>query len=327
MATNMKRILMPMGMHPAGMALVEARDDVEAVVLNNFTTAQFHEALKDAHGVTLGLTPLGEPELQVASKLMCAARIGVGYDTVDVPALTRRGLPLMIAGVANSVSVAEHAMFLMMAVAKRALDYDKMVRENRWQDRRHDMPVDLWQKTLLIIGFGRIGTRTAKRALGMEMTVLVYDPYVKAETIKAAGCEPVSDLKAGLARADFVTVHCPKNKETIDLIGAGELAAMKKTAYIVNTARGGIINEDALYDALKGGVIKAAGIDVLDKEPPTEIHKLCSLPNIIMAPHMAGVTIESSARMAQATVQNVLDVFDGKPDPNNVVNKEVLKGR
>ncbi len=324
MAKNTKRILMPMGMHPAGMALVDARDDVEAVPMHNFTTAEFHAALKDAHGVTLGLTPLGDPELDAAPNLVVAARIGVGYDTVDVPALTRRGLPLMIAGVANSVSVAEHAMFLMLTLAKRGFDYDRMVREHRWDDRRKELPVDLYLKTLLVIGFGRIGTRIARRCAAMEMNVLVFDPYVPAETIRAAGHEPVADLKAGLARADFVTVHCPKNKETIDLIGRDELAAMKRTAYIVNTARGGIINEDALYDALKGGVIKAAGLDVLDKEPPDPTNKLFELENVFFSPHMAGVTQEASDRMAVTAIENILSVFDGRPNAAHCVNKEVL---
>jgi D-3-phosphoglycerate dehydrogenase len=306
------------------MALLKDRPDVEAVVLDKFTTAEFHAALKDSHGVTLRLTPFGEPECAAAPNLKVVARIGVGYDTVDVPALTKWRIPLMVTGIANSVSVAEHAVFLMMSLAKRGIDYDRMVRENRWNDRFGDLPVDFFEKTLLVIGFGRIGTRTAKRCLAMDMQVLVYDPYVPPAVIRAAGCEPVGNLRDGLARADFVTVHCPKNSETIGLIGRDELAAMKKTAYIVNTARGGIIDEDALYDALKGGVIKAAGLDVLDKEPPIEVHKLCSLPNIIMAPHMAGVTVEASARMAAATVQNILDVFDGKPKRDNVVNKEVL---
>ncbi|WP_408068536.1 hydroxyacid dehydrogenase [Vineibacter terrae] len=324
MMQNKWKIVMPTPVPAAGMALLKVRPDVEAVVLGKFSTEAFHAALKDAHGVTLGLTPFGEAECEAAPELKVAARIGVGYDTVDVPALTRRKIPLMVTGIANSVSVAEHAIFLMMSLAKRGADYDRMVRENRWGDRFGELPVDLFQKTLLIIGFGRIGSRTAKRCLAMDMEVLVYDPYVPPAVIRGSGCEPVANLKDGLARADFVTVHCPKNAETVDLIGRGELAAMKRTAYIVNTARGGIINEDALYDALKGGTIRAAGLDVLDKEPPAEAHKLCALPNIIFAPHMAGVTAEALARMAAATVQNVLDVFDGKPNPDNVVNREVL---
>jgi len=184
--------------------------------------------------------------------------------------------------------------------------------------------VDLCGKTLLIVGYGRIGTRVAKRCLAMEMTVLVYDPYVSAGDIRAAGCEVVTDLDAALSRADFVTLHCPKTKETTGLIAAAQLKRMKPTAYLVNTARGGIVDEMALHAALTGGVIAGAGLDVLDSEPPDPKNPLLTLKNVIAAPHMAGVTRESMHRMAVQAVQNVLSVFDGRPIRENVVNPEVL---
>ena len=164
------------------------------------------------------------------------------------------------------------------------------MRENRWKDRWKDVPVDLAEKTLLIVGFGRIGTRTAKRCLAMDMNVLIYDPYVPAATIKAAGCEPVSDLDAALARADVVCIHCPKTPETIGMFNAARFAKMKPSAYIVNTARGGIIDEYALKDALTGGKLAGAGIDVFDKEPPPADNPISKLPNTIVSAHMAGVT-------------------------------------
>ncbi|HYC15228.1 MAG TPA: NAD(P)-dependent oxidoreductase, partial [Stellaceae bacterium] len=175
-----------------------------------------------------------------------------------------------------------------------------------------------------IVGFGRIGTRTAKRCLGMEMNVLVYDPYVSAGAIRAAGCEPASDLDAALARADFVTIHCPKTKETLGLINAARLKHMKRTAIIVNTARGGIIDEVALEAALKAGQIAGAGIDVFAREPAAVDHPLLKLPNVVVAPHVAGVTVESRDRMAITTIQNILSMLDGKPIRENVINKEVL---
>ncbi len=321
---NKWKILMPLGAPPAAFEVLKNRPDVEAVVLDKFTTEEFHAALKDAHGVTLSLTPFREAECQAAPNMKVVARMGVGYDTVDVPALTRHKLPLMVTGIANSVSVAECAFFMMSSLAKRGRDYDILVRENRWADRRDDLPVDLAGRSVLVVGFGRIGSRVAPRCKAFDMAVMVYDPFVPAERIRAAGFEPVADLKTGLARADFVTVHCPKSSATINLIGAAELAAMKPTAYIVNTARGGIINEDALYDALKARAIKAAGLDVLDIEPPTAVHKLASLDNVLLAPHMAGVTAEAMDRMARTMIENILSVFDGKPNVDNVINKEVL---
>jgi D-3-phosphoglycerate dehydrogenase / 2-oxoglutarate reductase len=148
---------------------------------------------------------------------------------------------------------------------------------------------------------------------------------VKPDVVNAAGCTPVTDLEAALARADFVTLHCPKSPETVGLINAKRLALMKSTAYLVNTARGGIVDETALHAALLAGQIAGAGLDVFAEEPPPVSHPLLKLPNVIAAPHIAGVTKESVDRMGVQTALNVLSVFDGAPNRDNVVNKEVLK--
>jgi D-3-phosphoglycerate dehydrogenase len=187
-----------------------------------------------------------------------------------------------------------------------------------------NVAVDLYEKTVLIVGFGRIGTRTAKRCLAMEMTVLVYDPYVKPEAVRAAGCEPVSDLDAALPRADFVTIHCPKTPETVGMFNAARLKRMKRTAYLVCTARGGIIDETALHKALSDGTLPAAALDVFDREPPDPANPLFKLPNVILSPHIAGVTAESMERMAVEAAKNVLSVFDGAPRKENAVNPEVF---
>src|SRR6201988_771184 len=156
----------------------------------------------------------------------------------------------MVAGTANSPSVAEQAVFMMLTLAKRAQEMHAMVREGTWASRLRVLPFDLYGKTVLTVGFGRIGTRTARRCLAMEMNVLVYDPYKSTEEIKAAGCEAVSDLDAALPRADFVSLHCPKTPETVGMFNAARLRRMKPSSYLINTARGGIIDEAALYDAL-----------------------------------------------------------------------------
>jgi len=251
-------------------------------------------------------------------------RIGVGYDAVDVPALSRRKVPLMVAGTANSPSVAEQALFMMLTLAKRAVEMHSCVRDNKWAARLGMLPFDLFGKTILIIGFGRIGSRTAKRCLAMEMNVLIFDPYKPAADIKAAGCEPVSDLDAALPRADFVSIHCPKNPETIGMFNADRLKRLKPTAYLVNTARGGIVVETALYDALVSGRLAGAGLDVFEQEPPPAGQALLSLPNIITAPHVAGVTVEAVDRMSEQTARNILSVLDGDPLRQNVINQDVL---
>jgi D-3-phosphoglycerate dehydrogenase len=311
-----------------GRKVLDERDDVEVVTFpNTISSSDFHALLQaggEVNGAILGLTRFGEVECALARGMQVVARIGVGYDAIDVPALTRRRIPLMLVGTANSSAVAEHALFLMLALAKRAAELDALVRAGRWAERLTAVPIDLFGKTVLVIGFGRTGTRVAKRCLAMEMNVMVYAPYLPAASVRAAGCEPMSDLDAALARADFVTIHCPKSAETIGMLGAARLQRMKKTAYLVNTARGGIVEESALHAALTAGTIAGAGIDVFDPEPPPPDHPLLALANVISSPHMAGVTRESIDRMAVQAACNVLSVLDGKPIRENAVNPEVF---
>jgi D-3-phosphoglycerate dehydrogenase len=282
------------------------------------------KAQAPVHGVALGATRFGEPELEASQDIKVVTRIGVGYDAVDVPALSRRKVPLMVAGTANSPSVAEQALFMMLTLAKRAVEMHSIVKDGTWGHRLGKLPYDLFGKTVLIIGFGRIGTRTAKRSLAMEMNVLVYDPYKPATEIKAAGCEAVADLDAALPRADFVSIHCPKTPETVGMFDAARLKQMKPAAYLINTARGGIIDETALHAALVSGKLAGAGLDVFEQEPPPKGHSLFELPNVIMAPHVAGVTREAVDRMSEQTARNILSALDGAPIRQNVINQDVL---
>jgi D-3-phosphoglycerate dehydrogenase / 2-oxoglutarate reductase len=328
MATNKKKIFVTESMSQQGRSLLSERDDIELVEFPNMISAVDFAALLKAqapvHGVALGATRFGEPELEASGDIKVVTRIGVGYDAVDVPALSRRKIPLMVAGAANSPSVAEQAMFMMLTLAKRAVEMHSLVKDGRWAARLGLLPYDLFGKTVLIIGFGRIGTRTAKRCLAMEMTVLVYDPYKPSADIKAAGCEPVSDLDAALPRADFVSIHCPKTPETVGMFNTARLTRMKSTAYLINTARGGIVEEQALYDALVSGKLAGAGLDVFEQEPPPSGHSLFALPNVIMAPHVAGVTREAVDRMSEQTARNILSALDGEPIRQNVINQDVL---
>ena len=322
------KLLLPATMARAGWEVATTRADIEAIPFDvGIPTPALHALLADVHGVALGLTPFAEAEVQAAPNLRAVARIGVGYDTVDVAVLTRNNIPLMVTGTANSPSVAEQALFFMLALAKRGAAMHAMVRDGQWANRFNELPVDLFGKTVLVIGFGRIGTRISRASLALGMTVLVYDPYVAAEAVRAAQCDPVTELDTALGRADFVTIHCPKSSETIGMFDAARLARMKTSAYLVNTARGGIVDEHALHAALTQGTIAGAGLDVFDQEPPLRDNPLPALPNVITAPHIAGVTVEAFDRMAVATVQNLLDVLDGKPNMDHVVNKEVFNTR
>ncbi len=326
--TNMKKVLVTETFSTPGMALLKERGDVEVLTFpNTISAADFNALLKlhaPVHAVALGGTRFGEAELESSGGMRVVTRIGVGFDAVDIPALNKRSVPLMTTGIANSPSVAEAAMFMMLALAKRSAELDSLVKENRWRDRIHTVPFDVLGKTVIVIGFGRIGSRTVKRCLAMEMNVLVYDPFKPAAEISSAGAEPVSDLDAALPRADFVTVHCPKSPETIDLFDAARLAKLKPTAFLVNTARGGIVNEAALHAALTTGKLAGAGLDVFAQEPPQPDNPLFRLPNVILAPHMAGVTREAQDRMCLQTAKNILSVFDGEPIRENVINPGVL---
>src|SRR5215813_8960634 len=328
MATNKKKIFVTQTMSPGARALLNERDDIELVEFPNLITPKDFEAMlkqhAPVHGVALGATAFGETELEAARDMKVVTRIGVGFDAVDVPALSRRKVPLMVAGTANSPSVAEQALFMMLTLAKRASEMDTIVKGNKWAARLGALPYDLFGKTVLIIGFGRIGTRTAKRCLAMEMNVLVFDPYKPAADIKAAGCEPVADLNAALPRADFVSIHCPKNPETVGMFDADRLKRLKPTAYLINTARGGIVDEAALHTALMSGKLAGAGLDVFAQEPPPAGHPLLTLPNVITAPHVAGVTRESVDRMSEQTALNILSALDGTPIRQNVINQDVL---
>jgi D-3-phosphoglycerate dehydrogenase / 2-oxoglutarate reductase len=328
MATNKKKILVTESMSQQGRALLNEREDIELIEFPNMISAKDFEAMLKAqapvHGVALGSTGFGEIELEASKDMKVVTRIGVGYDAVDVPALSRRKVPLMVAGTANSPSVAEQALFMMLMLAKRAVEMHSIVKQGQWASRLGKLPFDLFGKTVLIVGFGRIGTRTAKRCLAMEMNVLIYDPYKAASEIKAAGCEPAGDLDTALPRADFVSIHCPKTAETVAMFNAARLKRMKPSAYLINTARGGIVEEKALHEALVSGQLAGAGLDVFEQEPPAMGHSLFALPNVIMAPHVAGVTREAVDRMSEQTARNILSALDGAPIRQNVINPDVL---
>jgi D-3-phosphoglycerate dehydrogenase len=325
MATNKRKVMLPHTMGKQGIDLIQARDDIETVIYPaGISQADLLPMLEDCVGIALSGTPYRQAEMDASPVMQVVARIGVGYDAVEVPALTARRVPLMTAGTANSTSVAEQAFHLMIALAKKNAAMDRMVKGGRWNDRHGALPLELAGKTVLIVGFGRIGTRSAKRCLGFDMTVLIYDPYASAEAIAAAGCEAVTDLDAALPRADFVSIHCPKNPETIGMFDAARLGRMKRGAFLVNTARGGIIDEPALYAALTSGHLAGAGLDVFEEEPTPVNNALLTLDSVIASPHMAGVTVEAVIAMAVATARNILSVLDGAPNRDNVINKEVL---
>ena len=322
--TNKKKVLMVQGLHEEGQKLLFARDDIEPITIMSADENEILEAARDVHGITVRTANISRKIIENSKNLKVVSRHGVGYDSVDVEALNDCNIPLAIAAHSNMISVAEHAMFMLLALSKNVFYYDNFARKADWTTRWDIRAWDLAEKSLLVIGFGRIGSKLVKRALAFDMDVYVYDPYVDETTIKKSGAHYVDDFKSILPQMDAVTLHCPKTKETTDMFSTQEFEAMKSTSILINCARGGIVNEKALYDALTNNKIRSAGLDVYDDEPSTSSNPLFSLDNILLSPHIAGVTQEATIRMSKQAVQNVLDVFDNKVDPDVIINKNVL---
>ena len=319
-----KRVMVQMPISQGMREVFDARPDIECDRVTDLSEANLIQQIAHYDAAILGVAPFTSHIIENATRLQIVSRLGVGYDAVDVPALTHAGIPLTVVGTANSVTVAEHSLFLILALAKRCTIYDREVRKGNWNIRFEFPAYDIAGRKVLVLGLGRIGRRLVPRLRAMEMEVLVHDPYVVQDAITCADATPVEDWRAVLPEIDFLSVNCPKNEETTGMVGTAELAAMKRTAFVVNTARGGIVDETALYEALKAGIIAGAGIDPFVIEPAPATTPLFELDNIIVSPHSAGVTEESLYRMGYVAAQNVVDCFDGKLDPDNVINKEVL---
>jgi D-3-phosphoglycerate dehydrogenase len=318
------KVLVVQPFHEDGMKLLEARADVSVEIVDG-ALEELANKIADADGVTMRTSSLPAAVIERAERLKVVARHGVGYDNIDVDALTRRGIPLAIAADANATAVAEHTLFFMLALAKQGLRYDRATRAGGWEVRNSLEAVDLLGRRVLVMGFGRIGREVAKRCAAFGMQVMVYDPYVQANLIEAAGdWRSVPDFQAVLSETDVLTVHLPLGPDSRSLIGAAELAALPGNAFVINAARGGIVDETALHDALVSGKIAGAALDVFDQEPPPEDHPLFALENVILSPHSAGLSKEAAIRMAVSTARNVLAGIDGRLDPAMVINREVL---
>jgi D-3-phosphoglycerate dehydrogenase len=279
------------------------------------TEAELARALPEADGVVMVMEQpaLSARLIDLAPRLRIACRFGAGYDNFDVPALTRRGIPLATTGDANADTVAEHALYLMLALAKRVPALERAVRAGSWP--RSFGNVELRGRSCVVVGFGRIGRAVARRAAAFEMKIVAVDPYVP-------GTEKLADA---LPQADFVILACALTPETRGLIGAQALARMKPGAFLVNVARGAIVDEAALVAALEERRIAGAGLDVLETEPPRPAHPLLARDDVVLTPHVAAYIDTAFDRMAVACAQIALAGLDGALDPSTVVNSEVLQ--
>ncbi len=324
---NLKRVLLLGRIMPEGVSLLEARDDIEYEMLVSPTPEEILERAANVHGMVVRTARIDAELIAAAGKLEVVTRHGVGYDNCDVDALTARGIPLAVTGAANSPSVVEHAFALMLAVAKNLGHQDREVRAGNYDVRHAAGAVDIGGKTILVVGFGRIGTRMARRCQAFDMDVVVADPFVPRRAVEGQGYRWVGDLREALGEADIVTLHMPGRQDRTPVMGADEFAAMKQGAILVNCARGTLIEEDALAQALQSGHLKGAGLDVTRQEPPEDDHPYLALPNVVLTPHSAAATPECMLRMSTTAVQNTLDALDGSLNPTMCVNEEVLGGK
>jgi D-3-phosphoglycerate dehydrogenase len=263
----------------------------------------------------------GPALLSECPNVLVVSASGAGFDTVDVAACTNAGVIVVNQAGGNRESVAEHTIGLMLSLAKRIAETDRAMRGQGIEDRAAYMGHEIHGRTLGIVGIGRCGSRVAELCRSLfSMNVLAFDPYVSAETIATHGARKV-DLAELLGASDFVSLHCPLNAETAGLIGAAEFAKMRKAAWFISTARGGIHDEQALHAALSSGHLAGAGLDVWVEEPPPTDHPLLSLPNVIASPHTAGVTFEARHRVAQMAAEQLIAIFKGER-PERLINPE-----
>ena len=309
---------------PAAIDPLLERDDITHEILLQATEADLLARVPEADAIMARLEPITRAVVDAAPRLRVVSRHGVGFDTVDVDALTRRGIPLTVTASANAVSVAEHALSLLFALRKQTVTLDRLVREQRWSERNEPRVFDIDGTTLFLVGFGRIGRKLTPRARALGMRVLVLDPYVADADVAAAGGERVRELATGLRQADAVSLHAPLTETTRGLLDAAAFAAMKPGAVLVNTARGGLVDEAALHAALCSGQLAGAGLDTLSAEPPPPDHPLLGLDNVVLSPHTAGMSLEAQHRMAVEITVNTLAALDGALSPSVVVNREVL---
>jgi glyoxylate reductase len=263
-----------------------------------------------------------------APNLRIIAQMAVGFDNIDVQEATKRGIYVTNTPEVLTDTTADFAWALLMAVARRVVEADKYVRTGQWKVGWHPSMMlgrDVHGTTIGIVGAGRIGYTVAKRAKGFDMKILYYDVIPRPEMEKEMGAKRVG-LDELLKESDFVSIHVPLMRETYHLINAEKLKLMKRTAYLINNARGPIIDEKALYQALKEGIIAGAGLDVFEQEPTSIDNPLLKLDNIVAAPHISSASYETRSKMAEMVAENLVAFFDGKKPPN-LVNLDVMKVR
>ena len=319
----MAKVVITQPLHQDGMAVLNAAG-LQTEVANSGDPQGYMPFVKNAEGLIIRIGHIDHQTMLACPNLKVIARPGVGVDCVDVKAATELGIPVVIAPGANTRSVAECAFTMMFAAAKDLIRADKELRKGNWNIRSEYKAFEIKGKTLGLIGYGHIGSILASMSKAVGMNIAVYDPFIKADKVKAGGYSYCTSIDSILENSDVISIHVPLTKDTRDLIGEKELLRMKKSSILINCSRGGIVNEKALYKALKDHVIQAAALDVFDKEPPEQDDPLLTLNNIIVYPHMAGQTKEAASGVATMAAKGTAAVIAGEKWPY-VCNPEVYE--
>jgi D-3-phosphoglycerate dehydrogenase / 2-oxoglutarate reductase len=320
----MRKILVVQPLHPEAMALLDARPDVEYAVVTDVSEANLLAHVVGVEAITIRDAPLPPSVIEAADHLTVISRHGVGYDNIPIDLCTQRGIPVTLVGAANAVSVAEQTMLLMLAAARVTIELDSAVRRGDFGARSRLLGVQLMGRTLVLIGYGRIGREVAERAAAFGMHVAVVDPYLRSVD---HGIEHIASLEAALPRADVVSLHLPLTDETRNIIGARELSLMPAGSILVNASRGGLVDELALLDSVRSGHLHGAGLDTFAVEPVPADSPLLAEPRIVLSPHSAALTEQALIAMGVATVRNALAGLDGSLELKLVVNPSTLAAR
>ena len=316
----MKKIAVIEKIHNDGLELLKKNQDYEYELITDISEENLIKKLPEFDACTLRVSKLNENILKHCPKLKVISRHGVGYDNVDLNYIKKKNISLLITATANAVSVAEHVIYMMLSISKSINQYDQEVRIGNFKKNASTITtLELFKKEILIVGFGRIGQSLIKRCKGFEMKVKVFDPFVDKETIERFGGKKIENLDDGLKICDYVSLHVPLNEKTKNLIDYSKLKNMKREVIIINTARGGIINENDLDKALRENIIFGAGLDVFENEPIDQTNPLLSNKKVLLSPHSATFTNECKSRMSLETTKNIIDFFENKIDKSMIV--------
>ncbi len=315
-----KKILIIQPIHEAGIKLLMDNSNYEYEIIENLEAQDIKSKISNCDAISIRTAKLSGELINCSKNLKIISRHGVGYDNIDLTASKEKNITLAITATANAVAVAEHVLFMLLNIAKRKSMYDETVKSGNFSNR-NKLPktIEIWNKNILIAGFGRIGQCLIKRCKGFEMNVFVYDPFVSKEVVENLGGKKVENLEDSIKNMDAVSLHVPLNDKTKNLINYNLLRKMKKNCIIINAARGGVINEIDLDRALNENLIFGAGLDVFEKEPPDQNNPLLKNKKVFLSPHTAAFTEECMVRMGKETIQNIIDFFEKKLDKSKTI--------